>query len=117
MNADAVMKDRLEGEMLAMGRAAKTAAAQLALASSEQKNKALLASAAALRKNAEGILAANAKDLEAGRAKGLSAPLLDRLALVTLRGTFPTRNWKSPFACRISLRLLLPSIGLAVWRK
>ncbi len=85
MNADAVMKDQLEEDMLAMGRAAKAAAAQLALASSEQKDKALMASAAALRRNAEAILAANAKDLEVGRAKGLSAPMLDRLALTPER--------------------------------
>ncbi len=85
MNADAVMKDRLEEEMLTIGRAAKAAAAQLAFASAKQKNQALLAAATALRDSVEDILAANAKDLEVGRAKGLSAPLLDRLALTPER--------------------------------
>jgi glutamate-5-semialdehyde dehydrogenase len=66
--------------MQAIGRAAKVAAKQLAFAPSEQKNRALLAAAAALRDSSGEILAANDADLrESG--EGLSAALLDRLRL------------------------------------
>ena len=53
----------------------------MARASSEQKNGALLAMAAALDSSRSELLAANQKDLDAGRAAGLDASLLDRLAL------------------------------------
>jgi glutamate-5-semialdehyde dehydrogenase len=66
--------------MQEIGRAAQVAAKQLAFASSEQKNRALLAAAAALRDSRADILAANEADLrEAGT--GLSAALRDRLRL------------------------------------
>lgn len=64
-----------------MGAAAKSAARTLATASTAQKNAALKAAAAALRANEQKILAANAEDMAAGRAKGLTAALLDRLML------------------------------------
>ncbi|MBI5136165.1 MAG: glutamate-5-semialdehyde dehydrogenase [Nitrospirae bacterium] len=59
----------------------KAAAPRLAVLSAEVKNRALLAMADALEAQADGIIAANAKDLDAGRAHGLSGALLDRLAL------------------------------------
>jgi glutamate-5-semialdehyde dehydrogenase len=62
-------------------RAAKVAARRLALTSSEVKNRALLAIASALEARTPEILEANARDLEAGRESGLSAALMDRLAL------------------------------------
>ncbi len=68
-------------EMLALGAQARNAARSMREASAETKNKALLAVAAALRAHRADILAANAKDLDAGRTAGLSAALLDRLAL------------------------------------
>lgn len=64
-----------------MGKAAKQAAFQLATASTAQKNRALALIADELEANASDILAANAKDIELGRAAGLSDALLDRLLL------------------------------------
>jgi len=64
-----------------MGKRAKAAAAELALASTDAKNKALLKAAAALKANVSTILEANEKDLEYGREKGLSDAMMDRLAL------------------------------------
>ena len=61
--------------------AARAAARMLANASTEAKNAALTGSADSLRARAGPILAANRKDMEAGTQKGLSKPLLDRLAL------------------------------------
>jgi glutamate-5-semialdehyde dehydrogenase len=67
--------------MQQMGRLAVAAAARLALADTGAKNRALLAAAAALRAQCAPILEANAADMAAASAAGLSAPLLDRLAL------------------------------------
>jgi glutamate-5-semialdehyde dehydrogenase len=67
--------------MQGLGREAVAAAAALALASTAAKNRALAAAASALRARAPELLAANARDMEAARAKGLSGSLLDRLAL------------------------------------
>lgn len=68
-----------------MGRDAKAAAAILATASTEQKNAALRAAAQALQTREAEILAANAEDMAAGRQKGLSAALMDRLMLNSKR--------------------------------
>lgn len=64
-----------------MGAAAKAAASVLATAPTARKNAALKAAAVALRANEQKILAANAQDMAAGKAKGLTAALLDRLML------------------------------------
>jgi len=64
-----------------IGRDAAAAASVLALASSATKNTALAKIAASLRARQPELLAANAKDMEAARAKGLSGAMLDRLAL------------------------------------
>ncbi|MBP7670062.1 MAG: glutamate-5-semialdehyde dehydrogenase [Ferrovibrio sp.] len=64
-----------------LGRAARAAAQQLSIASAEQKNRALLAAAKAIRATAPAILTANAEDMAAAKAKGLNAALLDRLEL------------------------------------
>lgn len=61
--------------------AAKQASRSLAGLGSAAKDAALEAIAAALLARTEEILEANSRDLEAGRANGLSAALLDRLAL------------------------------------
>lgn len=68
-----------------MGAAAKAAARLLAVAPTAQKNAALKAAAVALRNNEQTILAANAQDMAAGKAKGLTAALLDRLMLDSRR--------------------------------
>ena len=67
--------------METIGRAAKDAARQLALTPTKVKNAALLAAAAAIRAGKAAILAANAQDLTEAEAKGLAAPLRDRLIL------------------------------------
>src|SRR5690242_2040277 len=64
-----------------IGRAALDASAVLAQASTQQKNAALIAAATAIRSDRADILAANAKDMEAARARNLSGALLDRLKL------------------------------------
>jgi len=67
--------------LITMGKQAKTASRVLAVASTEQKNRALEAIARALEANAAAILEANGKDLENGRNNGMSQALLDRLKL------------------------------------
>ena len=66
-------------------RAAKAAARDLAALDSATKDAALLAVADALEARTAEILEANARDLEAGRESGLSAALMDRLALDAAR--------------------------------
>ncbi|HXD65141.1 MAG TPA: glutamate-5-semialdehyde dehydrogenase [Solirubrobacteraceae bacterium] len=61
--------------------AAKRASRALATMGSGVKDEALYAMAAALEQATDQILEANARDLEAGEENGLSAALLDRLAL------------------------------------
>lgn len=61
--------------------AARKAARELRLLSADAKNRALAAVAGRIRDQAPAILAANARDLERGRNAGLSAAMLDRLAL------------------------------------
>ena len=65
----------------AMTAKARAAARIVARASDAQKADALLAAATALRAAAPTILKANAIDMEAGAANGLSAAMLDRLKL------------------------------------
>ncbi|MFC4272051.1 glutamate-5-semialdehyde dehydrogenase [Sneathiella chungangensis] len=67
--------------MKELGRGARKAAKILSLAPTDAKNKALREAAQALRASNDEILAANAKDMAAARAKGISAALLDRLEL------------------------------------
>lgn len=67
--------------MIKLGENALAAKDFLATVTTEQKNKALLAIAAALRESSETIILENKKDLENGRAAGLNDGLLDRLML------------------------------------
>ncbi len=67
--------------MQGIGRAARDAALVLALAPTEQKNRALRAAAAALRGRRPDILAANAADVTESVGRGMSGALLDRLRL------------------------------------
>ena len=71
----------LAAEILELGRRAKTAARELGRLSSDRKNAGLLAMADALGVHREAILAANAQDVDAARAAGLSSAMLDRLRL------------------------------------
>ena len=71
--------------MLYMGRRARDAARELALASTEAKNEALERMAARIELSAEKIIEANRQDLEAAQSKGRDAAFLDRLRLDGLR--------------------------------
>lgn len=64
-----------------MGQTARSAAYTLATALTAQKNKALSIIADELALNANRILAANAKDIEAAQANGLPPAMIDRLLL------------------------------------
>jgi glutamate-5-semialdehyde dehydrogenase len=64
-----------------IGRRAKAAARVLALAPSEQKDRALAAMAGAVRADRGAILAANAEDIAEARSSGQTAAFLDRLRL------------------------------------
>ena len=68
-------------ELEQKGIAARSVARELARTDSETKNQALENIAKALETDAARILAANAKDMEAGHANGISSSLLDRLLL------------------------------------
>ncbi len=67
--------------MTRLGRAAREASRVLARASTAQKNRALQAAAAALDAARDELVRANEQDLAGGRANGLDAAMLDRLAL------------------------------------
>ncbi len=67
--------------MQTVGRTAREASREIARAETRAKNAALLAMAAAIRRDASRLLAANAEDVAAAKAAGLDAALLDRLTL------------------------------------
>lgn len=71
----------LEEQMHQLGRQARQAARQLARSPRSARDAALRAAARALREQQAGILEANARDVEAARAKGISGAFLDRLQL------------------------------------
>ncbi|MBM3557772.1 MAG: glutamate-5-semialdehyde dehydrogenase, partial [Alphaproteobacteria bacterium] len=85
MSAPAAKPDDAFALIDRMGRAAREAARTLALASTETKNRALIAAAAAVERRSEEILAANFRDMAQAEARGLSAALLDRLKLDHVR--------------------------------
>lgn len=64
-----------------IGKRAKAAAKSLSVASSEAKNKALVAISNALKENSEKIINQNRIDLANGKEAGLSEAMLDRLML------------------------------------
>ncbi|MDP2699589.1 glutamate-5-semialdehyde dehydrogenase [Thalassospira sp.] len=76
-----IEKQDIGALMRDMGIKARDAALELAQVPSPVKTDALMTAAQLLRDNRAMILAANARDMEAGRAKGLTAALLDRLEL------------------------------------
>ena len=73
--------DDIAAMMSGLGAAARDAATALAIATTEQKNAALEGAAGAIRASLPKILAANAKDLEFARQKGVRESLMDRLKL------------------------------------
>ncbi len=71
----------VKGYMAQLGSKARAASRQIAKAPTALKNQALLAIADALDKSRITLVAENQKDLAAGKANGLDAAMLDRLAL------------------------------------
>lgn len=71
--------------LMIMGREAKEASAQLLLATTEEKNRALVHLAKALVDNTQRILAENAKDVAVAVEKGVKESLIDRLRLTEAR--------------------------------
>ena len=74
-----------DGYMQGLGCAGSAAARELGRASAGQKNQALAAIGEAILASRSALMAENKKDLEQGRAKGLSEPLLDRLTFTEAR--------------------------------
>ena len=82
MTTSADHGDRTLAELMrGLGTRARAAARELSRATTAQKDAALRAAAAAIRAGRAGIIAANARDMEAARARGLAQALLDRLLL------------------------------------
>ena len=75
------MSNEMSAKMTEIGQRARLAAVELATADSAIKTLALEEAAKAVRANSQMILAENRRDLELGRARGLSAAMLDRLHL------------------------------------
>jgi glutamate-5-semialdehyde dehydrogenase len=71
----------IKNYMLTIGRQARTASRRTAMATTAEKNNALLAIAAAIRRESTALVAANQEDLAAARAAGLETAMLDRLTL------------------------------------
>ena len=79
------MSTTIKEQVHELGRKALDASRKLALLTTEQKNDVLHAMANELVANEQAILEANAKDIAAGEAKGLSSAMLDRLRLDSKR--------------------------------
>jgi glutamate-5-semialdehyde dehydrogenase len=79
--ASSVTATDIKPYMHGVGVRAREAARMLARTETAAKDKALLAMAAAIERSQSALLAANKKDLDAGKAQGLDDALLDRLML------------------------------------
>jgi glutamate-5-semialdehyde dehydrogenase len=75
----------VEAAVHAIADRSRHAARRLAMANRAWKDRALRAVGASLKENTAAILAANAKDVAAGKANGTSAAMLDRLTLTDAR--------------------------------
>ena len=73
--------DKISQMMADIGARAKAASAVLASATAERKHAALISAAQTVWERRTDIIAANTKDLEYGRDKGLSDAMMDRLML------------------------------------
>lgn len=80
-----MVQQEVQQEVISKAQLAKNAARQLSYLSTDVKDRALLAMADALVNCQDEIIAANAMDMAAGREKGLSRALLDRLLLTEAR--------------------------------
>ncbi|ODC03958.1 glutamate-5-semialdehyde dehydrogenase [Terasakiispira papahanaumokuakeensis] len=77
--------DTVEDYMRQLGEEARRASRLLTKLDTADKNRALMLTADILDAARETLVSANQRDLDAGRAKGLDAALLDRLALTPAR--------------------------------
>ena len=73
--------EQIRAEVLEIAQAAKHASAELGQKSLDERNRALLAMATALRAHTAEIVAANVQDMDAAREAGTKESLLDRLML------------------------------------
>jgi glutamate-5-semialdehyde dehydrogenase len=80
-----VLGQELKQQMQQLGQRARAASRLMAAAETRAKNAALFATAEAIDAARDALAVANAKDLDAGRAKGLSGAMLDRLELTPKR--------------------------------
>lgn len=81
----AAVSDDMVARIEALGRAARAASRHMAEAEPGAKNAALQAIAEGIAERRAELAEANERDLEAGRARGLDAAMLDRLALTDAR--------------------------------
>jgi glutamate-5-semialdehyde dehydrogenase len=81
MTAHVFPADAIDSMMQDLGARARASAKAVRDADTATRTRALTAMAARIRAAAPAILAANAQDLARGRTDGLSAPMMDRLAL------------------------------------
>jgi glutamate-5-semialdehyde dehydrogenase len=75
----------VEAAVHAIADRSRHAARRMVMANRAWKDRALRAVGSALQENTHAILSANAKDVEAGKANGTSAAMLDRLTLTEAR--------------------------------
>ena len=78
---EAQNQSSIEQMMLAIGQQARAASRAIAKASSEQKNRALLNIATAVRRDVAKILAANARDVKRAKTNGNDVAFIDRLTM------------------------------------
>src|SRR5260221_14787202 len=71
----------IKSYMLEVGRRARTASREVARADTAAKNRALLAAAKAIKRDAKKLAAANAEDVKSARSAGKDAAFIDRLTL------------------------------------
>jgi glutamate-5-semialdehyde dehydrogenase len=109
-------------DLTQMGQEARAASRQLATLSTQRKDAALLAIARQLETETGTILAQNALDIAAGRAKGLSEALLDRLLLTEARvaalaaDTRKVATLPDPVGAEFGGRVLPNGMRLTKWR-
>src|SRR5688500_20000701 len=69
--------------MQSIGREARTASRLVARAETAAKNRALAQMAAAIKRDEQQLLAANARDVESAKERGLEPAMIDRLTLTS----------------------------------
>lgn len=124
------MSENLHKTLITIGKKAKESAQLLMLASSESKTNALLAMAKQIRQRVDTILTENRHDVDAAKAKGIRAAMIDRLVLTTDRieaiaGSLETiaamddpvgqveKNWEQPNGLKFSkVKIPIGVIGM-----